>query len=122
MTIDQLPIRWNFICELAIIFGILMLIAQVKLADILDSKRFNSASMSFLFQVRRAARWLKGMALCWLAVYAFNRGWNIWPPTLAFIVAFDVWVLSDVLVMRKDLDRLAKRDALSGRQPTSSAI
>lgn len=120
MIIDQLPIRWNFVFELAIIFGILFTAAQVKLADMLDEKRFNSESMSLLFQLRRGSRWLKILVLCWMAIYAYNRGWNAWPPVVAFVAAFDLWVLLDVLVMRKDMDRLAKRDAaVSGRHQVS---
>jgi hypothetical protein len=108
-------IHWGALFDIFVAITIFIVLWQIKLAQSIDIRRFNGEAETPLFKLRRAAMFLKVGALCWTVIYSAQNDWQPWPPIVVFIAAFDVYVITAILVMRKDLERLKRLDTLSGR-------
>lgn len=115
VRLDQLPIHWGILFEIFVSASVFLVLWQIKLAQSLDLYRFNGEANGWLFKVRRTAMFLKVGALCWTIIYSAQNGWQPWPPIVLFILAFDIYVVTHIMVMRKDIARLRRLDAVSGR-------
>jgi hypothetical protein len=102
MNLDDLPIHWGFAFQLLSFVAIFLMLWEADTAKRLDHVRWNG-EVPLLFKVRRAAMMLKALALCWAVIYSHNRGWQPWPPIVAFLVAFCCYVIVNTLVMRADM-------------------
>lgn len=105
INIDLLPVQWNFIFQMTCIISVAVIFVQVKSADELDHIRHPHEETGLLFTIRRAAKFVMALTLCWAVVYAHERAWMVWPPLIAFLLAFDVHAITHILVMREDIKR-----------------
>lgn len=103
----------HFIFQTLVVIAIGLVLWQIKVADCLDGLRHSSKD--WWFQIRRVAMFLMLGALCWGVVYGHSTGWTPWPPMLLFIAAFDVCVLAQVCIMKRDLVRLERLASISGK-------
>jgi hypothetical protein len=103
----------QFIFQTLVLGAIILVLWQIKVADCLDIIRFDNKGAWFWW--RRTAMFLKLVALCWTVVYSYENHWAPWPPILAFIAAFDFHVITQIFIMRRDLARLERLSAISGR-------
>ena len=104
-NIDLLPVQWNFIFQLTCIISVSVIFVQVKFSDELDHMRHPYEESGILFTIRRAAKFVMALTLCWAVVYAHERAWMVWPPLIAFLLAFDAHAITHILVMREDIKR-----------------
>jgi hypothetical protein len=109
MTLDTLlpPHYWNFIFQMLSVIAAVFVLWQINTSKQVDGLR-HSQHPSPWFAVRRMAMFLKLLALMWTVIYVHDRAWQIWPPIVAFMAAFDVYILSEVLIMREDLKKLRR--------------
>jgi hypothetical protein len=116
MLIDNLPIRWAFVFHVSVIFAVVLTLWQVKSADIVNEMRWNGTS-KWLLNARRITILLKAAALVWTVEYSYANNWMPWPPIVAFIIAFDIYVGLDIFLMHRDAVRLKQRQSSVSRTP-----
>lgn len=107
--VDHLP----FIFQVLVMAAIVLVLWQIKIGDCIDTMRY--PRKDGWFRIRRFSMFLKLGSLCWAVAYGYTRRWTPWPPMVLFIAAFDVYVLAHVFIMRRDLARLERLTAISGR-------
>lgn len=103
----------HFTFQALVIAAIFLVLWQIKVADCLDGMRYSSKD--WWFRIRRGSMFIKLGALCWGVVYGYSNHWTPWPPVILFIAAFDVCVLAQVKIMKRDLVRLERLASMSGR-------
>ena len=114
MTIEDWPIHWTIVFQVLVITAIFLVAAQIKMADIVDHLRHHDTDR-WLFRVRKGLTFAKLLALCWTVEYSYTRGWQPWPPISMFLLAFNLRVVSELFVMKADIERLRRLAGLSGR-------
>jgi hypothetical protein len=119
MSLDTLPIHWNAVFQILSFVAIILMLWEADTAKRLDHMRWNG-EVPMLFNLRRGAMMLKSLALCWTVIYSFNRGWQPWPPIVAFLVAFMIYVIVNTLVMRADMAKLKTETRQQQNQRRSS--
>lgn len=113
--INFLSFHLSFILQALTVLTIGLVLYQIKVADELDQIRWGNDSKSFLLiEARRTVMIFKVAALIWIVVYTDNQHWQPWPPFIAFIAAFDLYVLVNLLILRKDRNRLRERMKANG--------
>jgi len=105
MTLDDFPIHWGMIFQVLTLVTIILILWQIDTAGEVDKLRWNESSR-IIFQIRRATMFLEAIALIWAVIYGHNRGWQPWPPLVAFLFALDLNIASHIMVMRADIVRL----------------
>lgn len=113
MSIDNLPVNWNFVFQMTCMISICVILWNVKASDVLDELRHPDQINGLLFRLRRGAKFAMALGLCWLVIYAHERAWSAWPPFVVFLLAFDVLQITHVLVMRDDTKVRRQYDELS---------
>ena len=103
----------HFIFQLFVMAAIVLVLWQIKVADCVDRLRYPQKDS--WFRIRRAAMFIKIGALCWGVVYGYSNRWTPWPPMVLFLAAFDVGVLMQIFIMRRDLVRLERLAAMGVR-------
>ena len=115
----------HFVFQMLVMATIGLVLWEIKLAWCVDGLRYsrrktstvNSGRISgWWFQIRRGAMFIKLGSLCWCVVYGYSNRWLPWPPFILFIAAFDVGVVAQIFIMRRDLRRLERLAAMSVRQ------
>jgi hypothetical protein len=91
----------SLIFHLLSIITIFLVLYQISIADRLDILRRHQQDV--WFHVRRGTMFLKLLSLCWMVGYSYTRGWEPWPPIIAFLAAFDIHVGFQISLMRHDL-------------------
>jgi hypothetical protein len=107
----------HFVFQMLVTIAVVLVLWQIKLAYCIDGIRY--PKRDWLFSVRRASVFIEMIALCWGVAYGHSNGWAPWPPMLLFLVAFDVSVAAQIFIMRRDLKRLERLAAMSGRARVS---
>jgi hypothetical protein len=104
MTIDTvLPVPvWNFLFQMLTVCASCLVLWQIDTARKLDNVRHNG-KLKTIFIIRRVGMFLKLLTMMWIVIYAHEMDWQIWPPMIAFMVAFNIYVVSEVLILRDDL-------------------
>jgi hypothetical protein len=87
-------------------FTIVLILIQIKTADILDMLRFHNKD--FWYHLRRGTMFLKAGTLCWTVVYSHNLGWAPWTPIVWFLIAFDIHIVGQIVVMNGDIKKLSQ--------------
>ena len=103
----------HFVFQMLVATAVGLVLWQVKLADCIDGIRHKR---DWLFWVRRTSVFIMLGALCLSVVYGHSNRWDPWPPILLFLAAFDVYLLAQIVIMRRDLRRLERLAAITGRQ------
>jgi hypothetical protein len=91
----------HFIFQALVIGAVVLILVQMKFADALDQMRH--PDRGWWFQLRRYTTFFVAATLCWAVEYAWENGWVPWPPFMAFMAAFDCYVLANIFIMRSDL-------------------
>jgi predicted MFS family arabinose efflux permease len=112
MTIDALPMPWNFVFQVVCVISITVILWQIKCADMLDHMRHPSEENGVLFAIRRSAKFVMALTLCWVVIYAHQRAWTVWPPIIIFLLAFDVHSITHILVMREDIKKRRQYESM----------
>ena len=113
MILDSLPIHWAFLFQTLTIITVFLIMWQIHTAYELDKLRWNGVSeRGIFFHFRRLTMFLKALALCWIVIYGDTRSWQPWPPFVAFLFAFDLNIIGQIMVMRQDIERVRKRMGL----------
>jgi hypothetical protein len=105
MILDELPIHWGLIFQVLSFITIFLMLWEIDTAKALDDMRW-SRMTGWMFVARRVAMWLKALTLCWAVIYIHGRGWQPWPPIVAFMAAFGLYTAMNTLVMRADIAKL----------------
>jgi cellobiose-specific phosphotransferase system component IIC len=121
MSLDDLPIHWGAAFQVLSIATIFLMLWEADTAKRLDHMRWNGA-IPLLFQVRRATMMLKALTLCWAVIYSHSRGWQPWPPIVAFLVAFAIYVVVNTLVMRADMAKMKEQVSQSTRRQPANPV
>lgn len=103
----------HFIFQMLVAAAIVLVLWHIKVADCLDRVRFPRKDL--WFRIRRASMFVTLGALCWGVVYGYSNRWTPWPPVIVFLAAFDVSVLMQIFIMRRDLARLERLASIGGR-------
>lgn len=103
----------HLIFQALVISAVFLILWQIKCADHLDKLRQHNND--FWFRVRRTAMFLKMLGMCWAVIYAWGNQWAPWPPMLGFMVAFNLYLVSEIFILRADIVRLERLKMLSGR-------
>ncbi len=118
MTIDALPIHWGFVFQITTLGTVFLVLYQIATAKTLDRLRRHDLSRA-VFHARRTSLIVMLLALLWSVVYAHGNGWQPWPPIVLFLLAYDVQVITHVIVMRCDITRLVSQRRLWERRERS---
>lgn len=97
--------------QILVITSIIIVLVQIRTMDILDHMR-NHQTNRWIFYVRRTAMFTKLGALAWTVIFAYQNNWTPWPPFVAFLAAFDVYVVAHILIMRIDLARTSRSQGM----------
>jgi cytochrome bd-type quinol oxidase subunit 2 len=108
MLIDELPVRWGILLPIVVMISIGVLMIHIKTAQELDRRRRNP-TRSTAFTVRGTSMWAQMLTLCWMVVYGHSQGWEPWPPFVVFLAAYDVHLVSQIVIMRADLASMPLR-------------
>jgi len=117
-TIDALPVHWGFLFQLTAFATVFLVLYQIATSQTLDRLRRHELSRT-VFHARRTSLIVMLLALLWAVVYAHGNGWQPWPPIVLFLLAYDVEVITHVIVMRCDIARLAAQRSLWERRERS---
>ena len=99
-----------FVFQLIVLITIGLILWQADTAAKVDKLRYDEAG-SRLFKFRRAAMFLKALALVWMVTYSYNKSWQPWVPLIFFLLTLDLYVVTHTLIMRSDLYRLRQATA-----------
>lgn len=105
---DAFPAHWNFVFQIIVLSTIVLILWQIKVSQAIDRMRHNDPG-SALFLWRRAAMFLKALGLVWMVEYSHAHGWAPWPPIVGFLLAVDLYVICQTLIMSADINRIKQR-------------
>jgi hypothetical protein len=103
--IDSSPLHWTLIFHLSVIAAVVLVLWQIKTADILNAIRWNGTN-GWLLTARRLTMFAKLAGLLWAVIYSQALGWQPWPPIVAFVIAFDAHTALDIYLMSEDIKML----------------
>jgi hypothetical protein len=107
-------ISWSLLFQLLVIAAVFLVLVQIWVSDCLDRVRRHQ-TQRLLFRARRAAMFLLLLSLIGAVIYGRKNGWDPWPPVVIFMFLFNVYIITQILVMRDDLARFGRIAMLSGR-------
>lgn len=114
-TMDSLP--WNDLLQVVTLVSAGLIMWQIKTASFLDHRRHPKSGW-WLF-VRRTSMWMKLLSLCWAVVYGHYHDWQPWPPFMVFLIFFDIYLVTHIMIMKEDIERLSRLDHVKGARPAS---
>jgi hypothetical protein len=109
----------HFVFQMLVITAICLILWQMKEADMADRLRHNM--IGWWFWVRRLTMFLKAASLCWAVTYAYNNDWAPWPPFLAFMISFNLYLGSQIAILHGDVNRLRLRERGLAESPQRSS-
>lgn len=102
----------EYVFEALVIGSVFLVLFQIQTADCVDKLRQND-TRALPFRMRRVGAIVEIVALCFTASYSY--GWEPWPPLIALIVAFDVRVIAQIMVLTIDKERLERLEMIASR-------
>lgn len=117
--IDSVSGHMNFIFQILVVASIVLIMVQIKTFETADYMRWGIHAR-WEFTLRKAALFMKMLVLTAIVIYADIKEWPIWPPFVAFLMAFDLYVVSHIVIMRNDIKRMDVLRQISGQTPSRS--
>lgn len=117
MALNFPVIPWGTLFAVLTIVTVGLVFWQLAMVQAVDKLRKHQTD-DFPFRLRKASMLMKLVALCFTVAYGFEMGWDPWPPIVFFLVAADLNIISEILVLRKDEKRLSRLEAVTGGIPS----
>jgi hypothetical protein len=107
----------HFIFQVLVLSAVALIIWQMKIGDTIDLMRH--PTKGWWFWMRRVTMVSKAVTLCWAVTYAYQNDWAPWPPFMAFMIAFDIYIGSNIAIMYDDITKIreAQRRGALSRSP-----
>lgn len=109
---------WGSLFQILTLATVGLMFSQIAIAERVDKLRRNQVR-DFAFRLRKGSMIGKLVMLCLCVAYGYDRGWDPWPPIVLFLVAADINIISEILVLRKDEKRLEQLNAVTGSMRTT---
>lgn len=111
MPFEIPAITWGGAFQILTLLTIVLMFDQIATAERVDKLRRN-AIHDWPFLLRKGSMILKLIVLCLTVAYGYKHGWEPWPPMVWFLLAADLNIASEIVVLRGDEKRLRRLRAL----------